>query len=199
MQTGSWVWKSLSTVWHPPTTLMKEVKTNALLNQFHVIIYVFLSTIYWACCCVFLLHIYLRAFFYLCIKNVLWKMKSLRMELKLRWSVTSVCAPVETGFALLWPAMVGLAHRVHVKRQQNVGFSLSGHFFFLSFRRASSAGGGWRTRRGRRDDRRRVEQESGWTQSFTGNKVCHVLFPLNCKRNISSCVAFFLQKAKFDN
>lgn len=30
MQTGSWVWMSLSTVWHPPTIPTKDVKTNSL-------------------------------------------------------------------------------------------------------------------------------------------------------------------------
>lgn len=62
-------------------------------------------------------------------------MKCLRMELKLRWSVTSVCVPVETGYAPLWPAMVGLYPHVCTmlkKCEKNVSFS-SGHFFLLIF------------------------------------------------------------------
>lgn len=63
-------------------------------------------------------------------------MKCLRMELKLRWSVTSVCVPVETGFAPLWPAMVGLYPHVCTKLkkcEENVSLSSLGHFFLLTF------------------------------------------------------------------
>lgn len=88
-------------------------------------------------CC--FLNIYLHVVFGLCIKNVLWKMKCLRMEPWLRWSVTSVCVPVETGFAPLWPAMVGL-HPHGFTKLKKCEFQLSGTLLsldLLPFRRAS--------------------------------------------------------------
>lgn len=54
------------------------------------------------------------------------------MGLKLRWSVTSVCAPVGTGFALLWPAMVGLYQSVYVEQMLKKWVSPIFFFFFLS-------------------------------------------------------------------
>lgn len=144
-----------------------SVRANLQFDQFVFAVVVFLDRF-----------IYLHVVLYLCMKSVRWRTKCLRTELKHNWNVTNVCVPVETGSALLWPALVRTHAWAHVKKKLCLNKDLLGWIctifswrHYLYFRWASGARLYKGRRRGRRNDRRRVEQESGWAQRFTGGRL----------------------------
>lgn len=69
-----------------------------------------------------------------CMQSVLWRMRCLRTGLKLAWSVTSVCVPVETGSALLSPAQVRTHMHIYTFTHSSAHiklYCLDLSFFFL--------------------------------------------------------------------
>lgn len=168
-RTGSWVCRSLSTVWLPPTTPMKEVKTPSLLSPtiFNVRFstsllweHAFVSTtcqVYKDSRAVAFSDTFICLF---CFVLLVHKECALEDEVFEDGAETQMecnkCVCACGNWVCTALACKGGFVPVHLwcRNVKGMGFTF---FFLLSPRRASQWGVGWGRRRERRDDRGRVE------------------------------------------